>query len=121
MGEKATIYDYARLCRHFDCINCPLYDNSNELSEYCRDRIMQDTDEANEIILNWCKEHPVKTRQDKFLKMFPNATIDDKNILSVYPCDIDRRLSELIDGKSECDNYTDCYDCKKSYWLAEVE
>lgn len=34
MKEKATIYDYARLCRQFNCKDCPLYDNSGELPEY---------------------------------------------------------------------------------------
>ena len=59
-NEKATIYEYARMCKtyHTNCPNCPMW---NEVCTFC---IMDNTqvDKANEIILKWCKEHPIKTR-----------------------------------------------------------
>ncbi len=70
--EKATIYDYARMCKHYSdrnaCIKCPTFSLCWEDYSPCRD-----TDKINDIILNWCKEHPIETRQDRFLKMFPKA------------------------------------------------
>ena len=70
--EKATIYDYARMCNKVkQCGNCPMLNEIevNDLS--CRGFIAEHPDKANEIILKWCEEHPIKTRQSEFLKMFP--------------------------------------------------
>lgn len=113
--EKATIYDYARFTRAHcfvgdECASCPLkslhcgirYTGSEELTK------------INEIILNWCKEHPIKTRQNEFLKMFPNAQKLNTGILSICPKIVD----ETFD--INCCNRP-CSGCYKEYWLAEVE
>ena len=68
---------------------------------------------SNEIILNWCKEHPVKTRQDEFLKMFPNAKIVD-GIIGICPKHFETAYACKA---TKCT----CHDCRKSYWLAEVD
>lgn len=74
MKEKATIFDYARMCKNTEtCNDCPLGLNINWANIACSYLMREIPDKANEIILNWCKEHPVETRQDRFLKMFPNA------------------------------------------------
>ena len=109
MKEKATIFDYARVCASFEkCSECILL-------KFCAERqniFSNDIDKANEIILNWCKEHPVETRQDRFLKIFPNAELLDK-IIKVCPNEIDI-VSGIDCGKQSCDT------CRKNYWLAEV-
>ena len=74
--EKATIFDYARFMREHcsddnKCADCPL----NDMHCGVEDADSEELAKINEIILNWCKEHPVKTRQSEFLKMFPNAKI----------------------------------------------
>lgn len=111
--EKATIYDFARMCKtyHANCPDCPMW---NEVCIFC---IMDNTqiDKANEIILKWCKEHPVKTRQSELLKAFPNVPIDIETV-AICPLDFDK----LFD-KETCDSYVDCTACKKEYWLAEVD
>ena len=114
--NKATIFDYVRMCRKYhytNCQNCPLW------SERCNLRMMNDThlDKANEIILKWCEEHPIKTRQSEFLKMFPNVCIY-KGAINICPCTIDSDY----DCKSK-EKYVDfdCTGCKKEYWLAEVD
>lgn len=111
MNEKATIYDYARFCRaHHSCMECPIQKMS--LCIGCAKDI-SDIDEVNEKILNWSKEHPVKTRQDKFLEMFPNAHIYTDGVLEAKPCHIDEN--------AECGSKDDCDICRSKYWLAEVE
>lgn len=108
--EKATIYDYARICKQFsNCSLCPL----NKFCAAQIDVFSNDTDKINEIILKWCKEHPVKTRQDEFLKMFPNARIID-GIIGNCP----KQFETAYACKAVNSN---CIDCRKSYWLAEVE
>lgn len=113
MKEKATIYEYARMCSKYailDCHHCPLSHDNNGLNCDCGDFIRAFSNEANEIILKWCKEHPTKTRQDEFLKMFPNAKCTD-----ICP-----RCIDNIIAKSDC-AAVHCLECKKEYWLAEVD
>lgn len=108
--KKATIYDYARMCKSFNgCGMCPLF-------EFCGDKIeYSDLDKINKIILKWCKKHPAETRQDRFLKMFPKANIC-YDCIAISPCDVDIRQ---IDGK-KCGTKS-CVKCRKEYWLAEVD
>ena len=72
-------------------------------------------EKAVEIVEKWSKEHPMKTRQSEFLKMFPNADIG-QGYLNVCPKRID--LNSLTED--ECADLR-CSDCRKKYWLAEVE
>lgn len=114
--EKATIFDYARMCKFYDdCQECPIFDNQIETCLGCEEFIRNYPDKANEIILNWCEEHPVETRRDRFLKMFPNANIC-RGCLEISPCNVDIRQfdSEKCGTKS-------CAKCRKEYWLAEVD
>ena len=113
--NKATIFDFARMCKHFDdnCKECPIFYKQTETGLSCEEFIRNCPDKANEIILNWCKEHPVETRQDRFLKMFPNAALVNEDI-NICPKDIDNQYG------ADC-NKLSCYTCKKEYWLAEVE
>lgn len=112
--EKATIYDYARMCKFYDdCNDCPLFLKCGAL-------IAEETDKANEIILKWCKEHPVETRQDRFLKMFPNTKINSDGIIMISPCTLEG--GETIPKNFPCSPCTDdCVECRKEYWLAEVD
>lgn len=50
-----------------------------------------------------------KTRQERFLEMFPHADTHT-GVLEVCPGDIDMRYT--------CHGPKDCADCKKEYWLA---
>ena len=111
--EKATIYDFARMCRKYhyiNCQSCPMWD------ERCNLRMMNDAhlDKANEIILKWCKEHPIQTRQSEFLKMFPNAKMDNHGVLICCPSLAD------VNFKCNAENVA-CAECSKEYWLAGVD
>ena len=64
----------------------------------------------------WAAEHPAKTRQSVFLKMFPDAPIyPDTGLVRVSPCQVDRALC------GNCPTGIDCIECRKAFWLAEVE
>ena len=113
--EKATIYDYVRMCNGLNekCYECKLYDECR-VGYNCTWVLRNCTDRANDIILKWCKEHPVKTRQDKFLEMFPNAKLNG-GIIDICPKTVDRGYN-----RGYC-NGEECYNCRSKYWLAEVE
>lgn len=57
-----------RMCKSVDsCGECPL----NRLSDIeCKHYLLANPTEAEEIIMNWAKEHPVKTNADKFKEVF---------------------------------------------------
>ena len=114
--EKATIYDYARMCKNInECGDCPLGTQNNGEGVACSFLMRKAPDKANEIILKWCEEHPVETRQSELLKAFPNVPIGIETV-SICPLDFDKLF-----GAKTCKGYEDCTACKKTYWLAEVK
>ena len=56
-----------------------LDDNSGESIEETISKVEQ-----------WAKEHPIKTRQNKFLKMFPNADLC-QDVIDISPCSIEKK------------------------------
>lgn len=81
----ATIYDLSRFYQKhcFDCFDCPLSRIHNGCDIGCADIIKKYPDKANEIILNWCDEHPQKTYKEDFLEKFPEAEKDIDGSLNV--------------------------------------
>lgn len=109
-NKRATIHDYTRFCKaHPKCSECPLHEmslcNNTERNKY-------DIGKTNKIILDWCREH--KTRQDRFLEMFPNAKIDNCGTSILCP--------RWVDKDFKCNRQLlCCAECCKEYWLAEVD
>lgn len=97
------------------CEKCPLYNNFSEMGSVC-DVLLHITDEkaskVKSIVEQWAKGHPVNTRQDKFLKMFPNADFC-QGVIDISPCSIEKEMKKCC-GDRECD------ECKSTYWLTEV-
>lgn len=119
--EKARI----RMCntmilKEGGCEACPLYDGLKHrcmipaaaVSKHDEDALKKNIDK----VIKWAKDHPAKTRQSEFLKMFPNAPINRSDgILCIDPCAIDCTQK---DNKKYC-NMT-CTACRKDYWNEEV-
>lgn len=116
--KKATIYDYARMCRTNNCESCPFKLNGKGEDVGCSDFIIANPDKANEIILKWCKENPAVTRQSEIQKIIPAITLNaGEEYVDICPNEIDTDFNR----NHLCDNYAECSDCKKEYWLAEVD
>ena len=97
------------------CDECPLKDY------HCYSwRKIENPEEIVSIVEKWASEHPVKTRQSEFLKIFPNASIEN-GIIEILPCHLDSTYLERQIHLFACGSYADCKECKKAYWLAEVE
>lgn len=69
------------------------------------------------LVEKWAEEHPCKTRQSEFLKQWPTAKINPLiGTVDISPCNLDKSLLD------ECREHGhDCYDCRRKYWLQEVE
>ena len=109
-----------RLCKNRSCAGCPIC-KKGMCKDMCMvrrtvmlgDASVESIGEMISIVEQWSKDHPIKTRQSEFLKMFPNAKIgEDDGILCIKPCDIDKSI-ECTDGKG-------CDDCYRKYWKEEV-
>lgn len=64
---------------------------------------------------NLFEKKPKKTRQDKFLEIFPN-TQKIEGAINICPYKI-----EASYGEKNCWVEKDCIVCQKEYWLEEVE
>ena len=64
----------------------------------------------------WSAAHSRKTRQSVFLEQYPEAEIDERGDLMLCP----RRIS--VDFRSRYANCTKmCSDCRREFWMQEVE
>lgn len=102
-----------RLCiSQSGCNACQLIGKSGCIAS----NMNKEAEKAVQIVEQWAKDHPVKTRQSEFLKMFPNAPVNRSDgILCIDPCAIDCTQK---DNKKYC-NMT-CTACRKDYWNEEV-
>lgn len=71
---------------------------------------------AVKVVEEWSAAHPRKTRQSVFLEQYPEAEIDERGDLILCP----RRIS--VDFRSRYANCTKmCSDCRREFWMQEVE
>ena len=106
-----------RLCNNYLCgDNCPLIDSCDDESDDGYVRKVQ-------IVEKWAKEHPVKTRQSEFLKMFPNARIESDGMPSICPIIVDKRCYNKDDDALCCfvRDEEKCGKCRRDFWLKEIE
>lgn len=118
MDAVKFIKQINRLCEaQEDCKDCPLIGHACDVNTAtimsCYN--IESVQKMVQIVEQWAKDHPVKTRQSEFLKMFPNAPIDKGNgVLFVDPCTVDSTQK----GNKYCS--ISCTTCRKDYWLTEV-
>lgn len=67
----------------------------------------------------WSAAHPRKTRQSVFLEQYPETQIDDNGVLGVCPAPIFH--SHRTDGGRCIDINRKCTDCRREFWMQEVE
>lgn len=72
------------------------------------------------IVEQWAKEHPVKTRQSELLKLFPSALIDDGS-LNICPRTVDSKTYDTGTGCIHIRDGVSCRDCRRDFWLKEIE
>lgn len=118
MDAEKYLKEIYRMCDAMeDCRGCPLNrcnltfpcKGSKESAEY------KDTEKCVAEVEKWSAKHPVKTRQNEFLRMFPNAPLCENGSIAICPLDVDR------DAKCSQKQGSRCPDCQKEYWFVEVE
>ena len=103
-----------RLCNNYLCgDNCPLINSCHDASDDGYVRKVQ-------IVEQWAKEHPVKTRQSEFLKLFPEASVLGDGYLNICPAQLSSECRDKETGGCY-DPGMDCVKCKRDFWLKEIE
>ena len=97
-----------------------LCEDDGEEPDYCDGCKYEYKREDESPCTNCCNNYtskferrPKKTRQDEFLEHYPNAK-KCKDILRICPDDVD------VDY-NVCESYLRCEECRRNYWLQEVE
>lgn len=118
--EKVRI----RMCRTMilkkgGCEACPLY---NGLKRRCgfAASIVENMDEdvirkRIDIVIKWSKDHPIKTRKNEFLKMFPNAQmVNIERTFCIAHFDSTKVCKESNPSDEKC------IACRYRFWNEEV-
>lgn len=118
MDAVTFLEERNRMCKsHKSCIGCPAYDRG-----FCRFNISIAGDKADsriKIVEEWSAAHPRKTRQSVFLEQYPEARIGDDGVLQIYPCSIS---ASHRNARGNCITMgRKCPDCRREFWMQEVE
>ena len=73
-----------------------------------------------EIVEQWAKEHPVKTRNDEFFNQWPDAEIGYDGLPTVAPCQLNIELLQC-ESQTDCEDRGVCGKCRRDFWLKEIE
>lgn len=121
MDALKFIEERNRMCDQYwqedgDCDGCPLV-YTRECNEMRN--MVDDSGKAIgkvvEIVEQWSREHPRKTRQDVFLEQWPNCMMGDDGIVGMCPRNIDKMYA--CNGLA----FAGCPDCRRNFWMQEVE
>nr|DAH28303.1 MAG TPA: hypothetical protein [Caudoviricetes sp.] len=115
MDAVKFIKNLRRMCNaHDNCVSCPARDCACQSLE----NMVKDT-MIVAIVEEWSAAHPRKTRQDVFLEQYPETQIADNGVLGVCPAPIFH--SHRTDGGGCIDINRKCTDCRREFWMQEVE
>lgn len=115
MDAIEFIRERNRMCATYTpkrCEGCPA-DNYGGCDVAC---IMIDKIDAERlvpIVEKWSSEHPRKTRQSVFIQQYPEVHCI-YGVINIKPCQIVQNYTY-----GNCD-ITDCSQCRKEYWMQEV-
>lgn len=108
-----------RMCdRH--CTNCEFGKRLCGFVTSCTVWIETHPEEAVAIVEQWAAEHPIKTRQSVFLEQYPETRLMQDGIIKICPSAVSAAYREK-DGSCAILRSGSCTECRKAFWLAEVE
>ena len=110
MNAVEFLRDFRRMCSSYGdtCSGCEF--QSAECAPTEEDC---DHEKVIRVVEKWAKEHPVKTRLSEFLKLFPNASVQEEGCPSL--------CTKFFDSTVSCKDSKSCLDCKKKFWLTPID
>ena len=115
MDAVKFIEERNRMCESFGdrCTGCPA---SNGGCAVGQESTLDATDQVA-MVEEWSAAHPRKTRQSVFLDQWPEAELDRSGYLEICPS---RISAERRNRHEECTTLV-CSDCRREFWMQEVE
>ena len=117
MDALEFLKERKRLCASCKgCDGCPLEGTHCVLSYVTPD---EDYKRIITTVEQWSKEHPRKTRQSVFLEQWPEANLDVSGAIDICPAALS---SDYRSDSGGC-KYPSiaCIDCRREFWMQEVE
>ena len=72
-----------------------------------------------EIVEKWSEQHPRRTRQSVFLEQWPEAYIHEDGYLDMCPFEVSAAHRDADGCCAILDRQ--CPDCRREFWMQEVE
>lgn len=117
MDALEFLMEQKRMCGSYKgCVGCPFEKSSCVISHVTSD---EDYERMIATVEQWSKEHPRKTRQSVFLEQYPEAEIDANGVLSFCPMPISAAHRYSNRGCRNPEKL--CMDCRREFWMQEVE
>lgn len=114
MDAVKFIKESKRLCKAQEsCGKCVAQIGACCLTDICVEE--NSAEKAVAVVEQWSKDHPVKTRQSEFLKMFPHANI---NGFTDTFCVAHFDKTKICKASASTDEM--CEKCRDDYWNEEV-
>ena len=117
MDAAKFIEERNRMCNSFEsCSNCPLNKDGIFCYASMEKHSQVSAEEVVQLVEEWTKESPRKTRQDVFLEQWPNAKVFVDGVLDICPLELDECYTcQSTDLKMRCQS------CRREFWMQEVE
>ena len=115
MDAVNYIEESRRMCSMFwgVCEKCPAKRGDECIIR--RNALSVAAGEQVKIVEGWSAAHPLKTRQSVFMEQWPDVWLDGNRVISVSPCTLSKEYRDM-----NCD-LRDCAECRKEFWMKEVE
>lgn len=115
MDAAKFIEERNRMCNSFGdrCTGCPASNGGCAVSQ---ESTLDATDQVA-MVEDWSATHPRKTRQSVFLEQWPGSEIDESGCLMLCPLTVS---AERRNRHGECTTLL-CSDCRREFWMQEVE
>lgn len=120
MDAVKFLQERERMCNSFstDCEGCRVDEAKPVMSE-CYRWMFKNHERAVKIVEEWSAAHPRKTRQSVFLEQWPETNLDVYGVSELCPMVIS---AAYRDSKGYCKNRgSRCDDCRREFWMQEVE
>jgi hypothetical protein len=122
MDAVKFIEECSRMCKSFSpgCKGCKAFKAcGNDVCCAVGKASTLDAAAQIAIVEEWSAAHPRKTRQSVFLEQWPEADIDCCGVLTICPSPISTSHRNAHGG---CANIgVKCPDCRREFWMQEVE
>lgn len=91
---------------------------TGEDSKYSLFNMSTPSEDIVKEVEEWSATHPRKTRQSVFFEQWPNCVTDNDGVVGICPRNVDKKCICDLERFHNCYG---CRDCRRKFWMQEVE